>query len=286
MPSRPGPSSAPPARCWSGTRGLGGCWATRPPTSWAGRDRAARRRDALAFFGPRDHRWSGTLELRHRDGGTVSAWVLAHRRPAPDGGPGTWLAVSPPDRRPAGEPGDPLAEAALTQSPCATMIFDERLRLHGVNDAMARLLELPAERLRGLRPTDIGSRPQHTELEEQVRRVLATGRGHDMQTYMKAAGRNAAPTPGWPGSPRSPAPTAGCGASASPPTTSPSSTAPGNGCNWSTRPACASAPRSTSPAPPRNWPRCACPRSPTSSASTCSTPGSTARRPPARRPRR
>ncbi|MFV0132269.1 SpoIIE family protein phosphatase [Streptomyces sp. HMX87] len=145
---------------------------------------------AAAPVGPRDERWNGTLALRHRDGRTVSVWVLAHHRPAPDGGPGTWLAVSPPARDGGERPEDQLVRSALVQSPCATMIFDDQLRLHGVNDAMARLLELPAERLRGLRPTDIGSRPQHAELEEHLRRVLATGRGHDMQTYMKATGES------------------------------------------------------------------------------------------------
>ncbi|MET9684084.1 SpoIIE family protein phosphatase [Streptomyces coeruleorubidus] len=141
---------------------------------------------------PEDPRWSGTLTLRHRDGHTVSAWVLAHRRP-PDGPEAAeWLAVSPPDTPGPELPDDPLVRAALTQSPCAMMIFDERLRLRGVNDAMADLLGLPAVRVRGLRPTDIGSRPQNAELEEYLRRVLSTGRRQDMQTYMKASGESRA----------------------------------------------------------------------------------------------
>ncbi|GGW70803.1 SpoIIE family protein phosphatase [Streptomyces caelestis] len=139
---------------------------------------------------PADARWSGTLTLRHRDGHAVSAWVLAHRRP-PDGPEAAeWLAVSPPQAPVPELPDDPLVRAALTQSPCATMVFDERLRLRGVNDAMADLLGLPRDRLRGLRPTDIGSRPQNAELEEYLRRVLITGRRQDMQTYMKASGEN------------------------------------------------------------------------------------------------
>ncbi|MET9815072.1 MULTISPECIES: SpoIIE family protein phosphatase [unclassified Streptomyces] len=139
---------------------------------------------------PLNSRWSGTLALRHRDGHTVPVWVLAHRRP-PDGPETTdWLAVSPP-RAPDRElPEDPLVRAALTQSPCATMIFDDRLRLRGVNDAMADLVGLPADRLLGLRPTDIGSRPQNAELEEYLRRVLSTGRRQEMQTYMKASGES------------------------------------------------------------------------------------------------
>ncbi|MEV3967256.1 SpoIIE family protein phosphatase [Streptomyces sp. NPDC050698] len=142
---------------------------------------------------PADSRWSGTLTLRHRDGRAVSVWVLAHSRP-PDGTQTTdWLAVSPPESTGQGLPDDPLVRMALTQSPCATMIFDERLRLRGVNEAMADLVGLPAGRLLGLRPTDIGSRPQNAELEDHLRRVLSTGRRQDMQTHMKASGESRGP---------------------------------------------------------------------------------------------
>ncbi|MET8570826.1 SpoIIE family protein phosphatase [Streptomyces sp. NPDC004783] len=140
---------------------------------------------------PGDQRWCGTLALRHRDGHTVSVWVLARRRPPGDGGPGTWLAVTPLDPGPD-QPDDPLIRAALTQSPCATLIFDDRLRLRGVNDAMARLLGLPADRIRGLRATDVGGRPHSAELEEHMRDVLDTGRGHDMHTHLKAPGESRA----------------------------------------------------------------------------------------------
>ncbi|WP_217143464.1 SpoIIE family protein phosphatase [Streptomyces sp. AC627_RSS907] len=134
---------------------------------------------------PEDERWSGTLALRHRDGHTVSVWVLANRRPSADGGRGTWLAVTPLDRGPA-PPADPLLGAALRQSPCATMIFDDRLRLRGVNDAMAQFLGLPPDLVRGLRPTDLSGRPQHAELEQYMEEVLATGRRYDMHTDFKA----------------------------------------------------------------------------------------------------
>ncbi|MGC9377372.1 SpoIIE family protein phosphatase [Streptomyces sp. MH13] len=141
--------------------------------------------------GPGDERWNGTLALRHGDGHTVSVWVLAHHRPSQGGGPGTWLAVAPPAAGPD-RPDDALVRAALTQSPCATMIFDDRLRLRGINDVMAQLLGLPADRVRGLRPTDIGSKRQNRELEQHMRQVLATGRHHDMHTHLKATGESRA----------------------------------------------------------------------------------------------
>ncbi|MFF8190877.1 SpoIIE family protein phosphatase [Streptomyces bobili] len=142
--------------------------------------------------GPGEHRWSGTLALRHRDGHTVSVWVLAHRRQPPDGGPVTWLAVTPLHSGFPDPQDDDLMRAALVQSPCATMIFDDRLRLRGVNDAMAELAELPPARIRGLRATDLGDRPQHAEIETYMRRVLATGERQEMQTVMKAPGEERA----------------------------------------------------------------------------------------------
>ncbi|MGW4926940.1 SpoIIE family protein phosphatase [Streptomyces parvulus] len=135
--------------------------------------------------------WSGTLALRHRDGHTVPAWVLAHRRPPRDGSADSWLAVASLETAPA-PVDDPLVRAALAQSPCAMMIFDDRLLLRGVNDAMARLLGLPRERLRGLRATDISGRPQTGELERHMRQVLETGRRSDMQAHLRAVGESRA----------------------------------------------------------------------------------------------
>lgn len=65
---------------------------------------------------PAEDIWHGTLALRHRDGLTVSSWLLAHHRPAPDGGGGDWLVVTPleNDAPPAD---DPLMRAALAQAP-------------------------------------------------------------------------------------------------------------------------------------------------------------------------
>ncbi len=137
-------------------------------------------------------RWSGTLALRHRDGGTVTVWVLAHHRHPADGGPGDWLAVSPLESSEHELLDEPLVRAAVYQSPCAAMVFDRALRLRGVNDAMAHLLALPADHLRGLRPTDVGGRVQHSELERHLDQVLRTGRPHEMQTYMKATSESRA----------------------------------------------------------------------------------------------
>ncbi|MEV5528338.1 SpoIIE family protein phosphatase [Streptomyces prunicolor] len=137
-------------------------------------------------------RWDGTVALRHRDGRAVSVWLLAHHRRPRDGGPGDWLVVTPLEGGgpPAAE--DPLATAALTQSPCAIAVYDERLRLSRVNDAMADVIGLPEERIQGLRVTEIGGKTQSAELEQYMLRVLTSGTAEDFQIYMRTGGEDAA----------------------------------------------------------------------------------------------
>ncbi|MFF8594722.1 SpoIIE family protein phosphatase [Streptomyces sp. NPDC015220] len=131
---------------------------------------------------PREPRWTGTLALRHRDGHTVPVWVLAHHRRPEDGG--DWLLVTPLPSGAPPAPDDPLAHVLLVQSPCAVAVYDDRLRLHAVNDAMAEVIGLPGERLRGLRHSEIGGRSHSGDIEEHMLRVLGTGRGHDVRTYV------------------------------------------------------------------------------------------------------
>ncbi|MFC9931418.1 SpoIIE family protein phosphatase [Streptomyces sp. NPDC127190] len=141
---------------------------------------------------PSGPRWHGEVALRHRDGRTVSVWLLAHRRPPSDGRPGDWLVVTPlTGRRPSGAD-DPLAEAGLVQSPCAIAVYDERLRLCRMNDAMAEVIGLPEERVRGLRLAEIGGRPQSAELEAGLLQVLTTGLPLDLQTFMRTGGEDRA----------------------------------------------------------------------------------------------
>ncbi|MET8246506.1 SpoIIE family protein phosphatase [Streptomyces sp. NPDC005202] len=135
---------------------------------------------------PEERRWHGTLTLRHRDGRTVSVWVLVHHRRPEDGG--GWLLVTPLEGGEPPGPDDPLSRAGLIQSPCAVAIYDDRLRLHGINSAMAELIGVPGERLRGLRHSDIGGRPQSEDIERHMHQVLTTGRGHDVRTYVPTGG--------------------------------------------------------------------------------------------------
>ncbi|MEV0479573.1 SpoIIE family protein phosphatase [Streptomyces sp. NPDC050508] len=137
-------------------------------------------------------RWDGTVTLRHRDGSAVSVWLLAHHRRPRDGGPGDWLVVTPLEGGAPRTAEDPLATAALTQSPCAVAVYDERLRLNRVNDAMADVIGLPEERIQGLRITEIGGKAQSAELEQYMLRVLTSGTAQDFQIYMRTGGEDAA----------------------------------------------------------------------------------------------
>ncbi|MET7479403.1 SpoIIE family protein phosphatase [Streptomyces sp. NPDC005648] len=144
-------------------------------------------RDVLAPAGPR---WDGTVALRHREGREVAVWLLAHHRPSRDDSAARWLLFTPLDGRAPHSPDDPLAGAVLTQSPCAVAVYDERLRLRRVNDAMAQTIGLPEERVRGLRLSEIGGKPESEELEAHMLRVLTSGRPLDVQTYMRTGGED------------------------------------------------------------------------------------------------
>ncbi|MCT9078453.1 SpoIIE family protein phosphatase [Streptomyces fulvoviolaceus] len=134
--------------------------------------------------GPEQVRWHGTLTLRHRDGSTVSVWLLAHRRPPEDDRPAHWLVVTPLEGDGTRPTDDALEGVELLQSPCAVAIYDERLRLRRMNAAMAEVLGLPEERVRGLRVPEMSGRPQSADIEQHLHRVLTTGRGHDVRTYL------------------------------------------------------------------------------------------------------
>ncbi|MGW1626161.1 SpoIIE family protein phosphatase [Streptomyces sp. NPDC002172] len=137
-------------------------------------------------------RWDGTLGLRHRDGRTIPVWLLAHHTPAHDQRPGHWLVVSPLDGGGPRTPDDPLATAALTQSPCAIAVYDDQLRLRRMNEAMAHVIGLAEERVQGLRVTEIGGKPESGDLERNMLRVLASGRPLDVQTFMRTGGEDRA----------------------------------------------------------------------------------------------
>ncbi|MFD9491888.1 SpoIIE family protein phosphatase [Streptomyces sp. NPDC060005] len=138
--------------------------------------------------GPAGRRWDGVLALRHRDGQVVDVWLLAHHLDGTD----DWLLVTPLDGRQPRAQDDSLIRAVLTQSPCAMAVYDERLRLYGINDAMSQVIGLPEDRIRGLTVAEIGGRPASREIEREMADVLASGRGRDVETYARAGGEDRA----------------------------------------------------------------------------------------------
>ncbi|MFD9429409.1 SpoIIE family protein phosphatase [Streptomyces sp. NPDC060002] len=137
-------------------------------------------------------RWHGTVTLRHRDGRPVRVWLLAHHFPTRPDAPGHWLVVTPLAGGGSGSSDGLLAAAGLVQSPCAVAVYDDRLRLRRINDAMREVIGLPEERIRGLRLAEISGGPRSTELEQQMLQVLTSGRPQDVQTYTRSGGESRA----------------------------------------------------------------------------------------------
>ncbi|MGW1952708.1 SpoIIE family protein phosphatase [Streptomyces sp. NPDC001920] len=137
---------------------------------------------------PEGDRWDGVLTLRRRDGGTLPVWLLAHRVHARDDGPHRWLVVTPVEQDGRRLPDDPLDDVGLLDSPCAIAIYDDRLRLRRINSVMSEILMLAEENIRGLRAPELSGRPQAHDVERQLLRVLTTGRGTDVRTYVPVGG--------------------------------------------------------------------------------------------------
>ncbi|MFG1664490.1 SpoIIE family protein phosphatase [Streptomyces sp. Y7] len=137
---------------------------------------------------PDGDRWDGVLTLRRRDGGTLPVWLLAHRVRPEEDGPPHWLVVTPIEQDAPRPPGDPLDEVGLLASPCAIAIYDDRLRLRRINSVMSEVLRLSEENVRGLRAPELTGRRQSFDIERQLLRVLTTGRGTDVRTYVPVGG--------------------------------------------------------------------------------------------------
>jgi len=135
-------------------------------------------------------RWHGEVALRHRDGHRVEAHVLAHHRMPVDRS-GEWLVLSPStaqEPRPADED---LVSWSFTQSPCcAQALYDTGLRLRRANEDMERSVALTEGDMRGLRVSEIVDNEAGELAEQDMIRVLETGKTHYRENYLRAAGEN------------------------------------------------------------------------------------------------
>ncbi|GAT85070.1 ATPase [Streptomyces sp. F-3] len=133
-------------------------------------------------------RWSGSVAVRHRDGGRLRLRLLAHRR-AHGGRADEWLVVSAVAGRPGGlsggpgsrAPGERLEEWAFTQSPCGMAVFGTDLRLVRANAAMERVLGFTESEMRGLRLPDIAPQPVSEEADRGMRLAVETGEPQHLQ---------------------------------------------------------------------------------------------------------
>ncbi|WP_329219387.1 PAS domain-containing SpoIIE family protein phosphatase/ATP-binding protein [Streptomyces sp. NBC_01485] len=145
-------------------------------------------------------RWHGELALRHRDGHRVEARVLAHHHAAPEsggpGGPGgsgepggEWLVLSALTGREPVPADDGLVGWSFTQSPFSAMaLYDTGLRLRRANAGMEHSMALTERDMRGLRVPEIVDDEAGEVAEQDMLQVLASGRTHYRENYLRTAG--------------------------------------------------------------------------------------------------
>ncbi|WP_405640975.1 SpoIIE family protein phosphatase [Streptomyces uncialis] len=134
--------------------------------------------------------WSGTAELRRRDGGFLKTLVRAMRGEGDP--PGTIWLLTPvgKDRRPGGLPHDDrtIAEWAFTQSPCVEVVYDGDLLAVRANTGLEGVAALTEDQVRGLRPYQVVQAPGAVEIEQAMREVLESGEQRELETYVRVPG--------------------------------------------------------------------------------------------------
>jgi PAS domain S-box-containing protein len=171
-------------------------------------------------------RWSGHLMLRHKAGHSVSVLVIAHHHRGPDvsealdgsdgrealdvsdasdsadtlvaasSGPvdsnfstGYWRFVCPLEGREPLPSDDDLARWAFEQLPrCAVSIYDTDLRYRRSNQAMAPVVGLSDDAVRGLGIHDITTQPQTVNLADGLRRALSSGEPYHLESFQRTGG--------------------------------------------------------------------------------------------------
>ncbi|OLE23251.1 MAG: hypothetical protein AUG49_16625 [Catenulispora sp. 13_1_20CM_3_70_7] len=115
--------------------------------------------------------------------------VVAHHN-APGCGPGTWRLVCPLDGvRPRPEDHD-LAYWVFDQLPhCSISIYDADLRYRRSNRAMAPIVGLSDDAIRGLRIDEITTQPQTGALADGLRRAVESGEPCHLESFQRTGGQ-------------------------------------------------------------------------------------------------
>ncbi|MFF4761833.1 SpoIIE family protein phosphatase [Streptomyces sp. NPDC001292] len=134
-------------------------------------------------------RQAGKAVLRHRDGHSVDAELLAHRRIAQDGR-AEWLVLSAVPGKPQQDHTDALVNWAFTQSALAQAVFDVDLRSVWANAAMERALGVTENGMRGLRLPEIMMNAAGREAEVAMRLALKSGESQLLEQYLRTPGED------------------------------------------------------------------------------------------------
>lgn len=133
--------------------------------------------------------WSGEIELRHRNGNSVTAQLLAVPTTENDGAPRTFLvADSGIERRPRVD--EVLMDLAFKQEAFVTGIYDGDGRLLRMSDECAKVIGVSEDEARGLRLTEFLPGPTYTEVEKMIFVALKTGEPANLQTFLQTPGES------------------------------------------------------------------------------------------------
>jgi PAS domain S-box-containing protein len=133
--------------------------------------------------------WSGQVELRHRNGHSVTVELLAVPT-AGDGGTPRWSVVTAPGAERCRREEEVLTDWAFKQSAFSTAIYDADGRLLRMSDVATRSVDTSEEEARGLRLTELVPGEPFVEHEKVIFRVLETGEPSQLQAIVRAPGES------------------------------------------------------------------------------------------------
>ncbi len=133
--------------------------------------------------------WSSEIELRHRNGSSVTVELLAVPTTGDDGTQ-RWSLVAAPGVKRCRREAEVLTEWAFEQSVFSTAIYDADGRLLRISDAGARVIGVREDEVRGLRLTEFLPGPPYTEVEELIFTALRAGEPGKKQIFVRAPGES------------------------------------------------------------------------------------------------
>jgi PAS domain S-box-containing protein len=129
---------------------------------------------------------TGTVVLRHRDGGPITLTLRAHPVLGADGSPSGYVITEQPGGR---EP--TVAGQAFEQASVSMSVFDTRQRYVRLNDTACRVMGVPEETLLGRHFPETVEDAEHSRgFDSNLRRVAETGLPARYESYTGAPSLN------------------------------------------------------------------------------------------------